>query len=116
MVQKHKQFSTMPPQTFHHFADFVIPGMNKRKEISSLRFVLCTRFFTAFFARHLEIRRDAARRLRRMNVVDVDFIANVAEVLFIDEATVRNWLAKYRQGSVEELLTLYYQGQAVVTP
>jgi transposase len=38
-------------------------------------------------------------------------VAQVAEVLLIDDQTVRNWLEKYQQGGVEELLTLNYQGK-----
>ena len=38
-------------------------------------------------------------------------VTQVAEVLLIDETTVRNWLEKYRQGGVDELLTLHYQGK-----
>jgi transposase len=38
-------------------------------------------------------------------------VANVAEALLIDEQTVRNWLEKYRQGGVDELLALNYSGK-----
>ena len=38
-------------------------------------------------------------------------VVQVAEVLLIDETTVRNWLEKYRHGGTEELLTLMYQGK-----
>ena len=36
---------------------------------------------------------------------------NFAEALPIDEVTIRNWLAKYRQGGVEELLALNDHGK-----
>ena len=38
-------------------------------------------------------------------------VANVAAALLIDDQTVRNWLEKYRQGGVEDLLALNYQGK-----
>jgi transposase len=39
-------------------------------------------------------------------------VAQVAEVLLVDETTIRTWYEKYQQGGDEELLTLYYQGKA----
>jgi transposase len=36
----------------------------------------------------------------------------VAEVLLVDETTVRNWHEKHQQGGADELLTLYYEGKA----
>ena len=38
--------------------------------------------------------------------------SQVAQVLLIDETTVRNWLEKYQHGGQEELLALHYQGKA----
>jgi transposase len=39
-------------------------------------------------------------------------VAEVANALFIDETTVRNWLANYRDGGKDALLELHYQGKA----
>ena len=38
-------------------------------------------------------------------------VTQVAEVLLIDETTVRNWLEKYQQGGETELLAIHYQGK-----
>jgi len=38
-------------------------------------------------------------------------VTQVAEALLVDEATVRNWLEKYRQGGETELLAIHYQGK-----
>ena len=38
-------------------------------------------------------------------------VAQVAEVLLIDETTVRNWIEKYQQGGETELLAIHYQGK-----
>jgi len=38
-------------------------------------------------------------------------VASVAEALLIDEKTVRNWYAIYRESGEEELIQLHYQGK-----
>jgi len=39
-------------------------------------------------------------------------VAEVAEALLVDEATIRLWVEKYQRGGKEELLTLLYCGKA----
>jgi transposase len=38
-------------------------------------------------------------------------VAEVAQVLLVDETTVYNWLEKYQQGGEKELLALHYSGK-----
>jgi len=38
-------------------------------------------------------------------------VASVSQALLVDEKSVRLWLEKYRQGGVDELLALMYQGK-----
>ncbi|MCL2117298.1 MAG: winged helix-turn-helix domain-containing protein [Planctomycetaceae bacterium] len=58
-----------------------------------------------------ETHRDKRFADRIKAIVSLSSGWSVAEVLLIDAATVRNWLAKYRQGGVEELLTLNDHGK-----
>jgi len=37
--------------------------------------------------------------------------AQVAQVLLVDETTVRNWFQRYQQGGEEELLAMNYRGK-----
>ena len=39
-------------------------------------------------------------------------VDQVAQALLIDETTVRNWYATYKNGGTDELLTLHYEGKA----
>jgi transposase len=39
-------------------------------------------------------------------------VAEIAQILLIDEATVRHWYDTYKNGGTEALLTLHYEGKA----
>jgi transposase len=39
-------------------------------------------------------------------------VAEIAQILLIDEATVRHWYDTYKSGGTETLLTLHYEGKA----
>jgi transposase len=56
--------------------------------------------------------RKKADRLKAIVLLGTGWsVAQVAEVLLVDETTIYHWYEKYQQGGDEELLTLYYQGK-----
>ena len=76
-------------------------------------FRLTTKQITALHALHRKQRdRRFADRLKAIVWLGSGWsVAQVAEALFIDETTVRNWLEKYRQGGETELLAIHDQGK-----
>jgi len=77
-------------------------------------FHLPTQQITALKSLHRQQRdRRQADRVKAIVLLGTGWSApQVAQVLLIDESTVRQWLAKYQQGGKKELLALHYQGSA----
>jgi len=77
-------------------------------------FRLTTSQIAAFKALHKPLRdKRLADRVKAIVLLGSGWsAAEVAEVLFVDEATVRLWLEKYQRGGKDELLTLSYCGKA----
>jgi transposase len=68
----------------------------------------------AFRTIHKTLRdRRLADRIKAIVLLNNNWsVAEVAQVLLVDEKTIYNWIEKYQQGGKEELLTFFYKGKA----